>query len=44
MPLIYIKVEEISINIDPLFFEWLSYVPEPTKENLQNALHSLEYM
>lgn len=32
MPLIYVKVKEIIINIDPLFFKWLIYVPESTIE------------
>lgn len=37
MPLICVKVKETVINIDPLFFKWLIYIPESTIEKRHNT-------
>lgn len=35
VPLIYLKIGQLDINFDPLFFEWLYYMP---KENIKKEI------
>lgn len=32
MPLIYFKVGQLDMNLDPMLFDWLVYVPDINKQ------------
>lgn len=32
MPLIYFKVGQLDMNLDPMLFDWLVYIPDINKQ------------